>query len=180
MERFQEAVDLRSRVVEIRIRVLGRSDPLTIAAMDMLGGDYRGLGQLNRAIQLQDAVSAASSSLGAAHKTTVKCMMNLAGTYESQGMDEGTARQVALLEKAYESLRRPEQEDNPLTIGLMNNLAVAYTRVDRLQDARPLLVSCHEWNKRTYGPDHPRTQAASQNLAFIMKQLGELTRGRVF
>jgi tetratricopeptide (TPR) repeat protein len=180
-ERFQEAADLRSRVVEIRTRVLGRSDPLTIAAMDMLGGDYRGLGRLNRAIQLQeDAVSAASSSLGAAHETTVKCMMNLAGTYKSQGTDEGTARQVALLEEAYRSLRRTEEEDNPLTIALMNNLGLAYTRTDRPQDARALLVSCHEWNHRTYGPGHPRTQASRQNLEFVMRELGELTRAPIF
>ncbi|KAL5365237.1 hypothetical protein BJX96DRAFT_181489 [Aspergillus floccosus] len=179
--RFQEAVDLHNRVLELRTRVLGQSDPLTIAAMDMLGGDYRGLGQIDRAIQLQqDAVRTATSSLGATHETTIKCMMNLAGTYKLQDTDEGTARQVALLEQAYKSLRRPEQEDSPLTIGLKNNLAVAYTRVDRLQDARALLVSCHEWNKRTYGPDHPRTQASSQNLAWILEQLGELARTAVF
>lgn len=179
--RFQEAADLHARVLEVRTRVLGQDDPLTIAAMDMLGGDYRSLGQIDRAIQLQeDAVRTAKSSLGAAHETTVKCAMNLADTYKSQGTDEGTARQVALLQQAHESLDRPEQEDTPLTVGLKNNLAVAYARVGRLQDARPLLVSCHEWHKTTYGPNHPRTQASSQNLAWILEQLGELVRAPVF
>jgi hypothetical protein len=46
----------------------------------------------------------ARSSLGQTHETTIRCMVNLAGTYKELGTDEGMARAVTLLEQALESV----------------------------------------------------------------------------
>ncbi|KAL2867578.1 uncharacterized protein BJX67DRAFT_80071 [Aspergillus lucknowensis] len=104
-------------------------------------------------------------------------MTNLAGTYKARGGDAWRA--AAVLEQAYQASRRPELEDNPLTIALMHSLVVAYTRVDRLRDGKPLLVACHEWNQQRHGPNHPRTRASSDNLTWLLEKLGDIVKAPV-
>ncbi|KAL5338347.1 Tetratricopeptide repeat-domain-containing protein [Aspergillus crustosus] len=175
--RYQEAAELHEKVLEVRRRILDDDDPRVFASMDLLGFDYRALGQVSRAIQLQEsAVEGAQENLGDDHETTIKCMINLAGSCQELNNDDGRNRAVSVLEGALRSLQTAEEEESPLTIGLKNNLAVAYTKVDRMQEARPLLVSCHEWNKKILGEEHPRTRASWDNLTWILEELGELVK----
>ncbi|KAL2826692.1 Tetratricopeptide repeat-domain-containing protein [Aspergillus cavernicola] len=177
--RYEEAAELHGRVLESRRRVFNRDDPLVIMSMDLLAVDYRSLGQVDRAIELQErAVEIAKTSLGEGHQTTVKCIINLTDTYAALGTEEALDRSVSLLEHALASFQMPDQEDNPLTIGLMNNLAAAYTRVDRLHDAKRLLEFCYHWNRKMLGPEHPRTRLSSDNLIWVLGELEEVQMSR--
>ncbi|KAL4883558.1 hypothetical protein BJY04DRAFT_184888 [Aspergillus karnatakaensis] len=176
--RFREAAELHERILRLYRSKLRSDDSRIYAAMDLLGVDYRNLGQVSRAVELQEkAVQEANTHLGGSDQTTIKCMINLADSHQERNNAEGKARAVSLLEDAIHALPAEEEEDTPLTIGVKNNLAVAYTKVGRMQDARPLLVACHEWNKRVLGEDSPRTQASSRNLAWILEELGETLMG---
>ncbi|CEL08679.1 hypothetical protein ASPCAL11824 [Aspergillus calidoustus] len=176
-ERYEEAAELHEKVFEIRARLFGPDDPLTIVSQDLLAIDRRSLGQIDRAIELQEsAVEKARSTLGETHETTIRCVINLADTYGKLDTDEGTARSISLLERALESLQGRNQEDTPLTVGLKNNLGVAYAIDGRFEEARPLLEFCYDWSKQRLGRDHPRTQQITESLAWVLEQMGELVR----
>ncbi|KAJ0414826.1 hypothetical protein BJY00DRAFT_294501 [Aspergillus carlsbadensis] len=176
-ERYEEAAELHKKVFEIRARLFGSDDPLTIVSQDLLAIDFRSLGQTERAIELQEsAVKKARSTLGEAHETTIRCVINLADTHGKLDTNEGTARSIFLLERAIQSLQGRSQEDTPLTIGLKNNLGVAYAIDGHFHEARPLLEFCYDWSKQRLGRDHPRTQQTSESLAWVMEQMGDLVR----
>ncbi|KAL2788038.1 hypothetical protein BJX66DRAFT_266990 [Aspergillus keveii] len=176
-ERYAEAAELHEKVLEIRTRLFGADDPLTIVSQDLLAIDLRSLGQIERAIELQgSAVEKARSTLGETHETTIRCVINLADTYGKEDTDEGTARSISLLERALQSLQGRSQEDTPLTVGLKNNLGVAYAFDGRFQEARSLLEFCYDWSKQRLGREHPRTQQTTESLAWVMEQMGYLVR----
>ncbi|KAF1811310.1 TPR-like protein [Eremomyces bilateralis CBS 781.70] len=179
--RYQEAVGLHEKILEWRIQELGREHSLTIASMDLLGIAYRGLGQLDRAVQLQEvAAETAKAQLGEMNPTTIKCILNLAHTYKAlddQGQEgaeqhEGVEKAIRILEEALQVFRNARDEDS-LSVAIMNNLAVAYMNIGRLQNAKLQLQSCHAWNEKTLGDDHPNTLLTRENLNLVLEKLGE-------
>ena len=175
--RFEKAADLHKKTLRLRMDALGKENRLTIITMDLLGCDYQELGQIDRAIELQEeAVSLAAANLGESASTTIKCSLNLALTYGRLHTADGYRKQLTMLEPLLERARQTFGKDNPDMINVMNNLAIAYVNSDRLQDAEPLLIEAHEWNKRLLGPNHPRTQVSGDNLNFLFEKLGRLTR----
>ncbi|KAL2846167.1 hypothetical protein BJY01DRAFT_234667 [Aspergillus pseudoustus] len=177
--RYEDAAELRGKVLKGRTRVLGPNHHLTIASQDLLGTDLRSLGQIEKAIQLQEnAVDTARYSLSETHGITARCSIDLAATYEAEGTDKGIACAISVLEQAFWSFElRGGLEDTLLTVALKNNLAIAYAKHGRFKDARPLLLSCYEWNKAHLGLDDSTTQQASANLMWLLEQMGELVRG---
>ncbi|KAL4861294.1 hypothetical protein BDV12DRAFT_191175 [Aspergillus spectabilis] len=128
--RPSEAAGLHGGVLKSRSRILGTNNLLIIASMGLLAADSQ---------SLSPAVDAAKLSLGEAHETTIRCM--------------SMAHANSLLEQALELARRGEQEDSPLTMGITDDLAAAYIDVKRLEEAKPVLISCLEWAQRMLGRD---------------------------
>lgn len=178
VERYRDAARLHERALDVRIRTLGREHFQSIITMDMLGMDYSSLGETDKAIQNQEAaVELAKATLGEFDETTIKCLINLATTY---GSSSDGVKAIRLMEGAHEASQRAGYEDNPTTVGVMNGLAVAYCDAGRYADAKPLLVRCYEWNKSVLGLDHPRTKISSQNLGFVLNELGDLLGATIF
>ncbi|KAL3456702.1 hypothetical protein BJX64DRAFT_270145 [Aspergillus heterothallicus] len=177
---YGKAAEMHDRALELRIREYGPNHHLTIASQDLLAVDFRHLGQVERALELQeDAVNKARSSLGESHETTTRCMVNLAAIFEAQDTEKSIARAISLLEHALGPFESRQMENTPLTIAMKNNLAMVYAKYGRLDDAKPLLVFCYEWNRQHLGQDNPTTQQASANLTWLLELSGELVRGPV-
>jgi len=65
-------------------------------------------------------------------------------------------------------------DDHPNTLRGMANIAVAYKRQGRLQDAEALEVVALEKRKRVLGDDHPDTLSSMANLACTYRHQGRL------
>ncbi|EIT74339.1 TPR repeat protein [Aspergillus oryzae 100-8] len=178
--RFGDAARLHEKTLELRVKTLGRDHFETIMAMDLLGVDCRELGQVEKAARYQEeALELATNSLGEASETTLRCSINLASTYQAFGTADGQQKALTLLERALDLSRRNLGEESPETVGTMNNLAVAYVKADRLDDAYPLLKAAYDINRKTLGPDHPKTRASEGNYNYVMEKLG-LTQANIF
>ncbi|KAL2809247.1 hypothetical protein BJX63DRAFT_369449 [Aspergillus granulosus] len=180
--RYHNAAELHQKVLGWRKQILGREHAMTIIAMDFLGMDYRGLGQLELAVELQEeAVALAKTQLDPMHETTITCVLNLADTYLAldhkdrtrSSQQSGTRKAIEVLEEHLQAMPKAGDDYNPLLVGIMNNLAVAYMKVDRLHEAQLLLRTCHTWNEEMLGDDHPRSATTRQNLDLVMEKLGE-------
>ncbi|BAE64736.1 unnamed protein product [Aspergillus oryzae RIB40] len=178
--RFGDAARLHEKTLELRVKTLGRDHFETIMAMDLLGVDCRELGQVEKAARYQEeALELATNSLGEGSETTLRCSINLASTYQAFGTADGQQKALTLLERALDLSRRNLGEESPETVGTMNNLAVAYVKADRLDDAYPLLKAAYDINRKTLGPDHPKTRASEGNYNYVMEKLG-LTQANIF
>ncbi|HMP03090.1 MAG TPA: serine/threonine-protein kinase [Gemmatales bacterium] len=100
--------------------------------------------------------------LGPDHAYTLKCMNNLAVSY--QGLNR-QADALKLREEVLAIQRRVLPRDHPDTLMSMTNLANSYAEVNRPAEALKLREEVLAMHKRVLPQDHPETLMCMNNLA---------------
>jgi tetratricopeptide (TPR) repeat protein len=166
------------RALEIRERLLGPSDPRTIATLSGLGsllhaqGDLAGAqATLQRALQLSEATADGD------HAETAEILTNLAWTLRYQG-DLVGARSA--LERALELSERTLGPDHPDTVSRLNGLGMLLREQSDLERAKGYLERALDVVERTMGADHPRTLHAINNLGLLLREQGDLDGARTY
>ncbi len=160
---FSRAESLLTQAAQIRTRLLGPDDPVTLQSMHALAVNLYEQGRyadteklLGQTIEIERRV------LGPEHPTTLSSMNTLANAFLADGR-YGEAE--ALHRQVLDIRRRTLGADDPSTMGSLSNLAVCVREQKRYAEAEALDRQAVEIWRRTLGPDHPNTLKAMDNLA---------------
>ena len=83
---LNKSIELKEKVLEKKMEVLGEEHPSTLTTMSNLALAYEGKGDLNKCIELNEKVLEKNIKvLGEEHPSTLTMMSNLAVAYEGKG-----------------------------------------------------------------------------------------------
>jgi non-specific serine/threonine protein kinase/serine/threonine-protein kinase len=77
-------------------------------------------------------------------------------------------------ERVLELCRQFLGSDHPYTINAINDLAIAYAKADRLEDALVLQEEELARSRKALGPDNPGLLPSMNNLAWVYRELGRI------
>jgi CHAT domain-containing protein/Tfp pilus assembly protein PilF len=163
--RFDEALPLAERVLEIRERLLGTEHDDVTAAIDELAGIYTDKGAYVKAEPLyRRALDIREKALGKDHPDTAESLHDLAILYYYQGKYEEAE---PLLKRSLDINEKALGQDHPYTSYSLNNLAMLYQAQGKYEEAEPLVKRALSIRERALGKDHPSTATSLNNLALI-------------
>jgi non-specific serine/threonine protein kinase/serine/threonine-protein kinase len=165
---YARAEPLLTRSVEIRRRVLGPDDPLTLQSMDSLALFYQQTGRLAEAEKLQLAtVEGRRRVLGEEDRLTLQSKDQLAMIYESQGRFPESGK---LWREVLAARRRVLSSDDPDLFTSMDCVGSSYQNEGRYDEAEKLYLEEVAGRTRVFGEDHPSTLWAMNNLGNVYIQ----------
>ncbi|MEM9065387.1 MAG: serine/threonine-protein kinase [Planctomycetota bacterium] len=172
--RYEESVALRERVLSIYSARLGNNHRSTTDAERTLSGEYRNVGDLDRAVyHAESAYERVTRVFGMRHIAVFDAANDLALAYEDAGRLEDAER---LASSSLVAKRELLGNDHRHTLIAINNLGMLYRNMERWEDSRVLLEEAFETRKRVLGTGHTFTLGSGFNLADTCRRLGELTR----
>jgi len=123
LKRYEEALELQEKVLEIRKETLGENQLNTIRAMSSLAFTLNLLERHEEALKLQEKVfELYKETLGENHPDTISAMNILEGRLNLLGRYE---KALELQEKIFELTKKTFSEDNQIFIERLANLAEA-------------------------------------------------------
>ncbi|KAF5857543.1 hypothetical protein ETB97_005646 [Aspergillus alliaceus] len=170
--RWNEAEKLELEVLETRKAVLGAEHPDTLTSMANLAATYPDQGRWNEAEKLfgrwseaekleMQVMETSETVLGAEHPSTLRSIMNLAGTYRNQGRwNEAEKLEVQVMEISKTVLGA----EHPDTLSSVVNLASTYWNQGQWNEAEKLLMQVMDTSETVLGADHPSTLRIMANL----------------
>jgi serine/threonine protein kinase len=159
------------RALELRRRVLGAEDPLTIeTAIDLgvIAFDQSNYGEAE--VLLSQALEVARRVLGPQNSYTLRAMTNLASVYRRQGK---YPQAEALINQAVEIKRRVMGPEDRSTLNSMSVLAEIYDEEAKYLQAETLIKRILEIRRRVSGPEGPDTLISMNNLANVYDAEGK-------
>ncbi len=169
MGRLEDAEALYLRCLDLRREVLGPEAELTLSTLFNVAGVTRQLGRLEESISLyREANEIAARTLPPESDMRLNLMEGLAGACKDLGRHDEA---IPIYEEVLEARRRTGPDD-PGALRTMNNLAVAYLRAERFEEAHALLVEVVKRDIEVFTERHPTTLAAMTNLARALQRLG--------
>ncbi|CAG0990276.1 eukaryotic-like serine/threonine-protein kinase [Phycisphaerales bacterium] len=135
-----------------------------------IGNAYRSLGEPDRASAHLEAAAALRRGLyGPSHPETVRALGDLAGLRQEQGRYEEAESLAKEALAAWQG-----DVDDPIPLGIRNNLAQTYARQGRDHESLAMQRVTVEGMRRTLGPTHEHTLGATMNLAAALANAGEV------
>jgi len=169
--KYDEALSLVERALEIRERLLGTEHRDVAAGIDSLAGVYSDRGEYVKAEPLYlRALAIREKALGIDHPDTATGASNLGKLYHYQGK-YGEAE--SLYKRSLEIREKALGKDHPDTAEVLNNLAVLYSAQGKYVEAEPLHQRALDIREKALGKDHPSTAQSLNNLAFVYEYLGK-------
>jgi non-specific serine/threonine protein kinase/serine/threonine-protein kinase len=169
---YSRAQSLLTQVVEIRRRVLGPSNPQTLASMDQLGWTLTREGRYPEAEKLQrETLEARRHVLGPQHADTLKSMTNLSTTLT---LEAHYAEAEKLEREALDIQRRRLGPEDPEVLRSMSNLAATLYREGRYAETETLQRETLAMQTRILGGEHPDTLRTMSNLGNTLNKEGRL------
>src|SRR6266540_3964424 len=169
--KYDEALPLVERGLEIRERLLGTEHRDVAAAIDSLAGIYTGRGEYVNAEPLyRRALDIHEKTLGKDHPDTARSLNSLAILYNRQGK-YGEAE--PLFKRVLDINEKALGKDHPDTATSLNNLAVLYASQGKYVEAEPLHKRALDIREKALGKDHPYTAVSLNNLAIIYQKQGK-------
>jgi CHAT domain-containing protein/Tfp pilus assembly protein PilF len=169
--RYQEALALEERALEIFEKTRGPEHPDTLAILSNLGGVYRITGAYERALPLlQRALQAREKVLGPEHPDTAASLNNLGLLYYAMGRYHQALPLHRRALEIREKVRGPEHAD---TANSLNNLAALFQALGDYRQALPLYRRVLQIRERGCGPEHPLVAVSLHNLAAVHEYLAE-------
>jgi eukaryotic-like serine/threonine-protein kinase len=159
------------RALELRRRVLGAEDPLTIETAIGLGViefDQSNYGEAE--VLLSQTVELARRVLGPQSSYTLRAMTSLAGVYRRQGR---YPQAEAMINQAVEIKRRVLGPEDTSTLNSMSVQAEIYDEEGKYAQAETLINQILEVRRRVLGPEHPGTLISMNNLANVYDAQGK-------
>lgn len=163
--KFAQAEALASQVVDVRRRVLGPENRVTLRSMQVLAEVYWFEGKYKQDEALaRETLEIQRRVLGPGDPATLSTEDVLAGAYHA----EGKYRECeALYRETIESERRFLGPDNPTTVMTLWNLAYIYDEQHKYAEAEPVVNEIVDARRRVYGDDNPGTLRAISYLAYV-------------
>src|SRR5271166_1764485 len=172
--KYQEAIPLAEKAVELAKRVYGPQHPNTATSLTNLGGLYKVIGEYAKAEPLlQEALRIRQKVLGPEHPATAGSLNNLALLYQAMGE---YAKAEPLYQEALRICKKVRGPEHPDTAGSLNNLALLYQATGEYAKAEPLLQEALRIRQKVLGPEHPDTAQSLNNLALLYKDMGEYAK----
>src|SRR6266508_1045602 len=169
--KYDEALSLVERALEIRERLLGTEHRDVAAGIDSLAGVYSDRGEYVKAAPLYlPALAIREKALGIDHPDTATVASNLGKLYHYQGK-YGEAE--PLYKRSLDIREKALGKDHPDTAEVLNNLAVLYSAQGKYVEAEPLHQRALDIREKALGKDHPSTAQSLNNLAFVYEYLGK-------
>ncbi|KAJ6517581.1 hypothetical protein DFH09DRAFT_1287762 [Mycena vulgaris] len=157
--KIEKANQLALTLVDDRRKLLGDDHPDTLEAICLLSWIYNELGQFTNAEELQASVIEKQKTiLSDNHPDTMQSM-----SQEAEG----------LLIMVLDMRRKMLGDDHPETLRVMQNLAVIYRNLGKLQTAEELQVVVCDKRRKMFGDHHPETLRAMAGLGMIYSNLGK-------
>ena len=152
-------------------RVLGEKHPDTIRALDNLAYFNKKIGNIDRAIELNErSLALYKSVLGENHPSTATSMNNLGNAYVAK---KDYARGIDLLQEAYLLRARLIGEEHPRTVETLELIVRALLGAeafDQAKDIYPLLIRVY---MKTRPAGHPDRCVAFFNLSSCYYAVGD-------
>ena len=172
--KYQEAIPIAERAVEVSKRVRGPEQPETVEALNNLGLLFQKIGDYAKAEPLyQEALRIRQKVLGPEDPDTATSLDNLADLYRDMN-------EYAKAEPLYQEALRIRQKvlgtEHPDTATSLNNLAELYEDMGEYAKAEPLLQEALRIRQKVLGPEHPDTALSLNNLAALYDVMGKYAK----
>jgi CHAT domain-containing protein/Tfp pilus assembly protein PilF len=169
--KYDEALQLAERALEIRERLLKTEHQDVTAAINGLGDIYTDKGEYVKAEPLyRRALAIREKALGKDHPDTGASINNLATLYREQGK---YPEAEPLFKRALDIREKMLGNDHPDTAESFNNLALFYTLQGEYKEAEPLYKRALDIREKALGNDHPATANSLNNLALLYYNQGK-------
>jgi len=171
---YPEAEPHLKRAIDLRSRLLGAAQPLTLVSLNGLGELYLAQGKYAEAERLFATVlNSRERVLGTNHAETLNTMADLAAVYR----EEGQYAQAESLESGVltRELRVLGDQDRR-TLSTMSNLAQVYVDEGKYGQAEELSVRGLDLASRALGEGHPQTLLCMNTLAQIYRRQGRYAK----
>src|SRR5271165_4355894 len=172
--KYQEAIPLAEKAVEITRRLRGPEDTKTATSLNSLALLYWKMGEYAKAEPLyQEALRIYQKVLGPEHPFTATSFNNLAALFMEMG-------EYAKAEPLYQEALRINQKvlgpEHPNTATSLNNLAMLYDEMGEYAKAGPFLQEALRIRQKVLGTEHPSTATSLNNLAMLYDHMGEYVK----
>jgi tetratricopeptide (TPR) repeat protein len=169
--KYDEALPLVERALEIRERLLGTEHRDVAAAIEILAGIYTNKGGYVKAEPLyRRALAIREKAVGKDHPDTGASLNNLALLYYYQGK---YMEAEPLYKRALDIREKALGKDHPFTATNLNNLANLYRAQGKYVEAEPLHKRALDIREKALGKDHPSTASSLNNLALVYESQGK-------
>jgi CHAT domain-containing protein/Tfp pilus assembly protein PilF len=169
--KYNEALPLAERALEIRERFLGTEHRDVAAAVNRLASIYTDRGEYVKAEPLyRRALAIREKALGKDHPDTAASINDLALLYRAQGK---YVEAEPLYKDALDIYEKALGKDHPNTARSLNNLALLYRAQGKYAEAEPLFRRALHILEKALGKDHPDTALSLNNLALICSAQGK-------
>ncbi|MEA5519009.1 CHAT domain-containing tetratricopeptide repeat protein [Limnoraphis robusta] len=163
--KYNEAIPLAERVLEIRERLLGENHPHVATSLNDLALLYSDQGRYDEAEPLyQRSLAIWEKALGENHPHVANSLNNLASLYSYQGRYDQAEpliqRSLAIVEKALST-------EHPDVASSLNNLALLYKSQGRYAEAEPLYQRSLAIYEKALSTEHPSVANSLNNLASL-------------
>src|SRR5271166_4859771 len=170
--KYQEAIPLAEKAVEITRRLRGPEDTKTATSLNSLALLYWKMGEYAKAEPLyQEALRINQKVLGPEHPNTATSLNNLAMLYDEMGE---YAKAGPFLQEGLRIRQKVLGTEHPSTATSLNNLAFLYDEMGEYVKAEPLYREALRICRKILGPEHPDTAIMLGNLALLDLDLGRI------
>ena len=169
--KYQEAIPLAEKAVEIATRVRGPEDPETATSINNLGELYSNMHQYAKAeALLREALRIRQKVLGREHPYTAYSLNNLGIVYQAMA-------EYAKAEPLYQEALRIRQKvlgrEHPDTAVILNNLGTLYQAMVEYGKAETVLQEALRIYRKALGAEHQDTAMSLDNLGMLYQAMGE-------
>ncbi|HTX38165.1 MAG TPA: serine/threonine-protein kinase [Bryobacteraceae bacterium] len=171
---YARAESLDRRVLAIERKVLGETDPVTLATTNNLAAVLAREAKYPEAEALYgQLVETKRRVLGVEHPSTLNTLNGLGVLYRNEGK---YSQAEPVLAAALAARRHAMGEEHRDTLASMNGLGLLYVMEAKYTQAEPLLTAAVEKAGRVLGEDNPDAQSCLNNLAELYRRENQLAR----
>ena len=169
--KYDEALPLAERVLEVRERLLGAEHRDVAAAINGLAGIYLDRGEYVKAEPLyKRAIDIREKAPGKDHPATATSLNKLALVYQDLGK---YVEAEPLYKRALEIREKALSKDHPDTAQSLNNLALLYRTQGNYVEAEAIYKRALDICEKALGKDDPATAIILSNLALLYSRQGK-------
>ena len=172
--KYQEAIPIAERAVEMAKRVRGPEHSETADALNNLGFLFKKIRDYAKAEPLyREALQIRQKVLGSEHLDTATSLNNLGLLYKDMGE---YAKAEPLLQEALRIYQQVLGKEHPSTAMSLDNLASLYRVMGEFAKAEPLYQEALRTRQKILGSEHPDTAVSLNNLGELYETMGEYAK----
>ncbi|MBI2267264.1 MAG: CHAT domain-containing protein [Armatimonadetes bacterium] len=177
--RFEEAIPVAEKMLEIRKKNLGYTHPDTATSFLNLADCYKEAGDFAKADPLyRQSVLLHKRVYGSKHKRTATALAHQASFFLALG-DHGEAQE--LYNQALQICEEEsDREATYLKAAIVNNLSLIHLRAGSYDEAEPVLRRALDLLTRALGPENPETLSVMNNLGLLYSLKGDYEKGESY